>query len=338
MATERVESREHPEPVPQAPSPYRGDLVTVDGAAQHRHLAAATVASLPWWWFAVRDLGPWADVAAIFLPAALVPVALAMAWAAVHRRAVAVSVAASWTLFAVVALTGPWWPLEGAAPAAPTVRVVVGNVLGANPETVAAAADLTAQNPDVLVVSEDHEEIDAQLRRSFAHAMTSDSGGRGAGVYTDLPVTRLPLPPRLRGRRGVRVRIDGPAGPFVLYALHLPRPWSYDTADYQVTPTEYRRVITDIVASVRAEQGPVVVAGDLNLVDRTSWYRTITSTLRDAMRSSWAGPTSRRWWPLLARIDHVLESPSWCATGAHRFTIAGSDHRGVSAAVGPCPR
>jgi endonuclease/exonuclease/phosphatase (EEP) superfamily protein YafD len=245
-------------------------------------------------------------------------------------------VAASWLLFAAVALVGPWSPVAGPRPTS-RIRVVATNVLGANREVSSAAGDLLAQRPDVLVVSESSTRLDAELRPSFAHALSSDPLGRGTGVYTDLPVERLPLPAHLDARRAIRVRVDAPSGPFVLYALHLPRPWPYQTSDFQVTPTAYRRVIDDVVASIRSEQLPVVVAGDLNLVDRTSWYRHMTSTLHDAMRSSWAGPTSRKWWPLLARIDHIFESPGWCSSGAHRFTITGSDHRGVAASIGPCP-
>jgi endonuclease/exonuclease/phosphatase (EEP) superfamily protein YafD len=298
---------------------------------------AFAVATLPWWWFALRDLGPWADVVAIFLSAVLVPVAAAVVIAAVVRRLGTSVVAASWVLFAAVALAGPWSPDAGPPPPSP-VRVVAANVLGANRQVAPAADDLLGQRPDVLVVSEDGTALDAELRGSFTHAFSSDPRGRGTGVYTDLPVERLALPARLDDRRGVRVRVDAPSGPFVLYALHLPRPWPYQTSDFQVTPTEYRRVIHDVVASIRAERLPVVVAGDLNLVDRTSWYRDMTSTLRDAMRSSWAGPTSRKWWPLLARIDHIFESPGWCSSGARRFAITGSDHRGVTASIGPCER
>jgi endonuclease/exonuclease/phosphatase (EEP) superfamily protein YafD len=305
-------------------------------AKLHRGGAFA-VATLPWWWFALRDLGPWADVVAIFLSVVLVPVALAVAVAVVVRRLGATFVAGSWVLFAAVALAGPWWPAATSPPAAP-LRLVAANVLGANREVASAATDLVSQHPDVLVVSEDGAALDTALRASFDHALTSDPRGRGTGVYSDLPIERLALPARLDARRGVRVRVDAPSGPFVLYAIHLPRPWPYQTSDFQVTPTEYRRVIGDVLASVRAERLPVVIAGDLNLVDRTSSYRDMTSTLRDAMRSSWAGPTSRKWWPLLARIDHIFESPGWCSSDAHRFTITGSDHRGVTASIGPCVR
>lgn len=303
----------------------------------HRVWAFASAAA-PWSWFAARDLGPWADVVAIFLPAVIVPAAVLAVAAIVARRAAASFAAASWLLFAAVAVVGPWSPLGSSAPEpAGAVRVVAANVLGRNHELSSAFDDLIEQRPAALVVSEDDPRLHARLRRAFAHAFSSDDGGRGVGAYTTLPARRLTLPAPLRRFRALRLRVDAPAGPFVLYALHLPRPWPYQTSNFQLPPTEYRRVIDAVAASVRRERLPVVVAGDLNLVDRTSWYRTMTSTLRDAMRASWAGPTSRKWWPLLARIDHVFEPRTWCSSGTHRFVVRGSDHRGIAASIGRCP-
>lgn len=300
-------------------------------------LAVFAVAALPWWWFAVRDAGPWADAASIFLPAFLVPAALCVVVALVRRQAASLAVAVSWLLFAAVTIAGPWMPVRTPAPPRSTaLRIVAANVLGANHRVGSVTDDLVAARPDLLVVSEDHPDLDRRLRAHFAHAATSGTGGRGTGVYTDVPMRALPLPPAMRGLRAVRARIDGPGGPFVLYALHLPRPWPRPTADFEATPTGYRAIVRRVVQSIGSESLPVVVAGDLNLVDRMPEYRAMASSLRDAMLTSWGGPTSLKWWPLLARIDHVLVDPSWCATDAHRIRVVGSDHRANVVTIGPC--
>jgi endonuclease/exonuclease/phosphatase (EEP) superfamily protein YafD len=88
------------------------------------------------------------------------------------------------------------------------------------------------------------------------------------------------------------------------------------------------------------ETGTADLAGDLNLSDRTREYRRLTGRFRDAMRAGLAGPTYMRlpYRPLLLRIDHLFVPRGWCSRGAHTFTMRGSDHRGVAAEVGPCPR
>jgi endonuclease/exonuclease/phosphatase family metal-dependent hydrolase len=83
----------------------------------------------------------------------------------------------------------------------------------------------------------------------------------------------------------------------------------------------------------------VVIAGDLNMSDRVTSYRTMDAALTDAMRADAAGRTTYvgGWWTsVLLRIDHVFVDPSWCAADPATFDVAGSDHRGVEASVGPC--
>ena len=315
---------------------------------ERRRLAVFALVSLPWWWFAVRDLGPWADAAAIFLPIAIVPVVVQVLVALVRRSARAGVVAASWVLFTAVAIVGPWMPVPTVAPTPPSaLRIVASNVLGSNKDVDASTDDLLSAAPDIVVVGEDHEELHARLARRFANAATSEAASArrvgtattgDVGVYTDLPMRVLPLPASFDPVRTLRVRIDAPTGSFVLYALHLPRPWAFAYSNFQVTPTRYRAIVDGIVRAVTSEPLPVVIAGDLNLVDRMPEYRTITAHLRDAMLASWAGPTSLKWWPLLARIDHVFVERSWCASDAERITVTGSDHRAVAVTVGHCPR
>jgi hypothetical protein len=115
------------------------------------------------------------------------------------------------------------------------------------------------------------------------------------------------------------------------------RPW-IDDSRASISVPDHRRLIRELADLAAAERLPTVVAGDLNLVDRSSGYRLLDDRMRDAVRTSWAGPTSLKgkFLPLLARIDHIFVSEEWCADGGGRFDIAGSDHRGVVATIGPC--
>jgi endonuclease/exonuclease/phosphatase (EEP) superfamily protein YafD len=147
----------------------------------------------------------------------------------------------------------------------------------------------------------------------------------------------LGLPDGLRDQRGQRVEIDGPEGPFVLYAMHLQKP-GISPSSVEIGFRSHRRLVDRLVDAVQAETLPVVVAGDLNLGDRTSGYRALTDVLDDGMRAGWTGPTSLRRTTrlLLARIDHVFAPETWCAEDSRTFTMRGSDHRGVATTIGPC--
>jgi endonuclease/exonuclease/phosphatase family metal-dependent hydrolase len=156
-------------------------------------------------------------------------------------------------------------------------------------------------------------------------------------VYSRWPIVDVrSLPGDLEGF-GVRAIIERPEGRFVVYGIHTFRPW-IDDSRASISVPEHRRLIRELADQAAAERLPTVVAGDLNLVDRSSGYRLFDDRMRDAVRTSWAGPTSLKgkFLPLLARIDHIFVSEEWCADGGGRFDIAGSDHRGVVATVGPC--
>jgi Endonuclease/Exonuclease/phosphatase family len=97
--------------------------------------------------------------------------------------------------------------------------------------------------------------------------------------------------------------------------------------------------VSAIIRLTDSSRLPVVVAGDLNVSDRTDAYRRLVSHRRDAMRAQGAGSTYRPFpWNLLGlRIDHVIIDRSWCATRPNRFHPTGSDHQAVQVAIGPCP-
>ena len=95
------------------------------------------------------------------------------------------------------------------------------------------------------------------------------------------------------------------------------------------------------MAATEAEDLPVVIAGDLNIVDRGSSYDALTGAMTDAMRESrWATPTRARTLThtlLLLRIDHVFVSPSLCAASTPRvLDVLYTDHSPLLVDVGPC--
>ncbi len=144
----------------------------------------------------------------------------------------------------------------------------------------------------------------------------------------------LPTPAPLPADRIARFAIDADGLRFVVYAVHLQNPL------HQTTFPEQLQTIERLLAAIEAETDPVIMAGDLNLSDRSSGYRVITSSLHDAMRTGWWAASTYRygfWRQLSLRIDHLFVPVEWCAVDAETFELPGSDHLGVEATVGPCP-
>jgi endonuclease/exonuclease/phosphatase (EEP) superfamily protein YafD len=299
----------------------------------------------PWTWYVVRDASARLDAVALVWPVfgAAAVAASVLAAALLRSRRLAL-VAVSWAVALLAVVVGPWRPLDTGTPVE-AVRVVATNVYANHTYPPGVLRQIEAQRPDVLVVSE----VVGASARTFGAAFRYAVGDRvgsddedwripnDVAVFSDLPMDGGPLPPSLRDQRGLRAVIDGPGGRFVLYALHLQKP-GITPSSYETGFRTQRRLVDRVAAAVEAETLPVVVAGDLNLSDRTSGYRALTDVLDDAMRAGWAGPTSlkRTTRLLLARIDHILVPEDWCSADSNTFTMRGSDHRGVAATVGRC--
>ena len=237
----------------------------------------------------------------------------------------------------------------GGDPPIDPVRLAAANVQWDNLRLGPATAALVDVEADVLVVSELTRAADRRLAPAFAYRALSHGSlgdfGHDQGVYSRHPLEVLDV---VRGSdvpiSTVVVRVDAPH-PFVLIGLHLPRPvLGGDAGDGEgVVSFERHRELVGHVLELVDELGagglPVVVAGDLNLADRTEGYRMATDRLHDAMVDGVAAPTFGRslpWRLLGLRIDHVFVTPQWCSEEPATFDVPGSDHRAVEAAVGPC--
>ncbi len=294
-----------------------------------RRGAALLLAALPWTWFLLRDpLGVLGDVLAILLPVLVAVAFLAGAVAARRSRLWSVP-AVSALAFGLAAVVGPWLPADaGAVRPGAGVTVVAANVRA----LTTSAGELTGAQ--VLVVSEYPPGLEPLLASHYPYRLDRPNVP-GVAVFSTLPVRLLDGPgPDLPG---LRVQVDGPRGPFVLYALHVPRPWFTDRGSYQATVAEHHAIVDAVAARVAAETRPVVVAGDLNSPDRGRDYRDLAATMVDAMRDGAVTFTSTgQWTALLLRIDHILVTPGWCGDAARQIGLPGSDHRAVTATVGPC--
>jgi endonuclease/exonuclease/phosphatase (EEP) superfamily protein YafD len=292
------------------------------------------LAGLPWCWFFIRDLA-WAvtDVVAVILPGVAVAVVIALCIVAFRWRPAAV-VAASTLAAASVAVVLPWSPVDpGSVDVNRSIKVAEANVA----DNASTGPSLVQASADVLIVAEMTSDLEPILSKAYPYGIFEDGKPQpDIGVYSRLPFRLLERPGL--DLPGVRLEIDTTDGPFVLYALHIPRPWM-TSGGYQVSVAEHRRLVRAVTARVAMESLPVVVVGDLNTSDRSHDYRDLLhgAALVDAMRAGWAAPTSTgKWAPLLLRIDHLLVGAGLCADDPRRLKLPGSDHRGIGATVGRC--
>lgn len=340
--------------------PGAGAAVEAEAPAPARRAvppwAIVLVAFVPWAWFVLRDAGGGIDGGSLqtlldgislLLPFwGLVGVAVLVAVALLLRDWRCTVAALSWLVFVVVACVAPWLP-DRTDPPRDAVHVVSVNLLATN-KSDGTAGDVLDRDADIVVAVETNGKQYVALRRELGEpaGIGGDEGvcsiGKGTcssvNVWSRYPARVAGSQAVARALRGIRLRVDGPGGPFVLYALHSRAPVPFRNGGGKVDPAEQRRLLDDLLEAATAERLPVVIAGDMNMPDRTSSYRAYAADLHDAVRSSFAWPTSLKWFqaPLLLRIDHIWISDDWCAEGGGSFPLTGSDHRGVEAAVGPC--
>jgi endonuclease/exonuclease/phosphatase (EEP) superfamily protein YafD len=298
-----------------------------------RWALAAAGAALPWTWFAVRGLGGRLEAVAVGLPLLiLVALVVVAALAAVLRAPLLLPVALSLLVFGFVTVVAPRMPRTGPAPSDP-ITLVSANVFSENHTPRAAVEAILAAGADVEVVVETAPDLRAILEdtdTAHPNGATDDQ----LVVRSRFPLEAMTDPPGVPAHRILRVTVEAPAGPFVLYAVHALNPMSESTFANQL------EWVDDLRAAAARETLPVVVAGDFNMSDRQLGYRRLAGDLRDAVTAAGWGHTTYPdgiWGPLLMRIDHVFEPRDWCAADARTIDVPGSDHDGLVLAIGACP-
>lgn len=297
-----------------------------------RWASAAVGAALPWTWFALRELGGRIEAAAVALPLVVLAALVVLVGVAAARRELLVLPAAvSVAIFGVVTIGGPRLPHTGPPPASP-IRLVTANVYVDNPTPGAAVDAMVGAGADVEVAVETSPAFRTLIeQRDAGHPYSAVDDQ--LVVRSRFPVVGMTDPPGVPSRRILRVTVQGPAGPFVLYAVHALNPLSESTFASQLV------WVARLRAAAGRESLPVVMAGDFNMSDRQLGYRRLTTDTRDAITAAGWGHstyTDGIWAPLLLRIDHVFEPLDWCAAASRIVDVPGSDHEGLGVDVGPC--
>ena len=320
---------------------------------------------LPWTWFVVRGVHQVFELVAILLPVVVVSAVLAaLLMGAWRRDPMFLGLVGSLAAFYAVAIVLPGRPIDAPAPVQAT-RFAAINVAQQWFSDNDVGWFVYDREPQIFVGVELQETHDAELRERYDHALTDLAGfppnpepADGApdlqstyrrndfpsiGIYSNHEIVRLPDPIADRvegGLPGFRAQVSTDHGEVVVYALHVPRP-GRGSGIFEVELFSQDDILTAISDAIASENLPVVVLGDLNIVDRGPTFNAFSRNMTDAMRvGRWAGPTRKRdlWHTVLQlRIDHLLMSDDLCATNAEARDALFTDHTPIQADIGPCP-
>ncbi len=295
--------------------------------------------ALAWTWLLFPHLGNLGQALAVAAPLGLVAAVVlhGLALWRLHQRLITVVSLVAWLVSLTVMIVSPRVPVHFAAPRDP-ITIASANLHFSNSHPLDAARDVVARHADVVVVSEGTLQSEPVISAAYRYHINSAYHDAG---YSEYVASRFPLRarsvPQALGQ-AVVVEVMAPT-PFLLVGAHLPRAGiniPYLRGNYSFAAQ--RRAVDAVTRLVAASKVPVVVAGDLNISDRTETYHRLVAHRRDAMRAGWAGPTFRTF-PLNLlelRIDHVIIDRSWCAAHSQRFHPQGSDHESLQVQIGPC--
>lgn len=210
-------------------------------------------------------------------------------------------------------------------PEAGGLRIYQKNMLITNPDLAPLEADIRAMGPDVVTLQEVSKE-NRVLLAAIQDVLPSQHYCRFAGVGGVAVATRLSMVDGsgfcAKGLAGLQVQ--GPEGPLWLLSIHLHWPWPYQQSSH----------LAEILPVIAALEGPIVVAGDFNMV---RWSQALAE-VRAAARVKAAGPvlgTLPRYAPIATLpIDQVM------APGGGVVVLRGllgSDHYGLFGLVRVTP-
>ena len=228
-------------------------------------------------------------------------------------------------------------PVPAAVPGVRAVRLFNANVYAWNDQPGGIAEEIRASRPDVVFLQESTpaivEAIDAtgaleELPHRLAVPRSDPFGGLVAARWPllDEEVVEVDGRPVL-----LRATVETEGGPLRLYAVHVVAPFGGGREPWI---NEMRR-ITD---AVRAEQLPVLMAGDFNATwGHRAMRRLLDAGLVDAAAAR-GRPFQMTWrqgrlLPPLTRIDRVLTTDGLAVVAIRTGDGRGSDHRPIVADV-----
>lgn len=213
------------------------------------------------------------------------------------------------------------------------LTVAAFNVYHANPTPEAVVRWVERTRPDVVVLNEVSAPWDPYLQdlaEAYPHQKVfracPNLKGCEAAILARMPWRTADA--AWLGERGptmVHARFDWQGQPLTVVTTHLD--WPPGLPD--VRRRHYQREQTaNLVRRLRALDGPVLLAGDMNATPWSAAFaRILDGTGLVRAPTGRAGTWPESLWPFGILIDHVLYDPNRLAVGAAAGPDLGSDHR-----------
>lgn len=260
-------------------------------------------------------------------------VILGLVYARTKRKALAgvAITAVAWAAWPLL----PYWHAPGEdnpdASPTPTFKIIAWNLLWENPRKPEGLRWLSAQNADLLLLTEctlDWMKVLAPLKSKYPHQISSGRDG-AEGMWL---LSRHPLDPPdpaglAQNKPWISTVVHASGGRLRFIGMHPRTPRSG-------ARFEERNIQYDRAAAISANSEiPVIVAGDLNCTPFSPWFSRLLThgKLRDTAEGHGLGGT----WSgqgIHLPIDHILASPGWSVIGREIHPDRmGSDHNPVIA-------
>jgi endonuclease/exonuclease/phosphatase (EEP) superfamily protein YafD len=233
------------------------------------------------------------------------------------------------------ALVAPYLVGSGGEIAGPDrLEVMTFNVGISNPNRLAVAEYIAAEDPDVVFIFESSFEWEDAIRASDLplQIVSVVPRGRIAGVTVlARPSLRPGAVEVTLGGEAAAVTVDLGAGRVDLLGVHPPSPTTAGRS-------ERRDAMLSAAAEwVRQRPGEVIVVGDFNATPWSHAFRSLRrhGGLIDTMRGAGLQPSWPDGWGVLALpIDHILHTSGLASTDRRTGPAFGSAHRPVIVSIG----
>ena len=213
-----------------------------------------------------------------------------------------------------------------------SLRIAHLNVYQMNQRHDEVLRSAIASGADVLSLQEVSDEWADALREGLAPTypysrVEARNNCYGVALSSKLPFADVQTS-GVEGAPFIEAVVRSEHGPVRIVSVHATSPISY--AHFQ----RRNALLKHLAATIDAHTMPTVLVGDLNTVHWDRAYHNFHT--RSGLQP--VNSPGMRTWPSIGPIaliplDHLMISPGLGATDVQRFTIPGSDHRGLVADI-----
>jgi vancomycin resistance protein VanJ len=311
-------------------------------------------------WASLTPYAPWwlslASEFAFFL-FAFAPITLALALVRPSRMSLCLGLAPIAIFLALYGGRIVPHPRVSASPSGREIVVYTQNLAGLYTLTERLKTEVERVRPDLLAAQEVPDyvvELQALADPILPYsALEPRPDPSGVGAWSKYPILESQaFRPADTGHLSTRLRVDLGGETLTFYSVHLNPPWprGWDgnlkpTAFFRPVESTLRRSqVEGLISDLQKQTGPVIVAGDFNMSDRTYDYRQLSRVLTDSFTAGGTGlghtfPAREDWWPFgsllppALRIDYIWLGQGLIARDVQVSEYVRSDHKGLIAHI-----